>query len=373
MLLLSYPVSLIHKLYKVHIVIFKAIHNYTKEEITMEENNPTNITHRFRKTGRRDYWKIATVVLAVLLIVSVYRGGWMTGASVLNSDEAGQKAITYINDNLMPATIKAELKSIAEENGLYKLIILIDQQEVPLFSTKDGNLIFVQYFDTTKELPALDTQANEAQAEIVKSDKPVVEVFIMSHCPYGTQIEKGILPVAEALGNKIDFQIKFVNYAMHGEVEVKEQLNQYCIIEEQNDKYYTYLNCFLKEGKGDACLAEAKIDTKKMNTCLDAAEKEFKTLALFADKTTWQGGQFPQFPIHDALNKKYGVQGSPTMVINGVQVSSARDSASLLKTICSAFNEAPDACNSQLSSATPSPGFGLGTATSSTTADCATS
>ena len=36
-----------------------------------------------------------------------------------------------------------------------------------------------------------------------KKEKPEVELFVMSHCPFGTQIEKGMLPVARLLGDKI--------------------------------------------------------------------------------------------------------------------------------------------------------------------------
>jgi len=49
----------------------------------------------------------------------------------------------------------------------------------------------------------------------------------MSYCPYGTQIEKGILPVINALGNKIKFSLKFVDYAMHGKKEIDENSRQY--------------------------------------------------------------------------------------------------------------------------------------------------
>ena len=59
--------------------------------------------------------------------------------------------------------------------------------------------------------------------------------------------------------------------------------------------------------------------------------------------------------------EKYGVQGSPTLVINGEVVQTGRDSASLLQTICSAFNEQPEACQTELSATSPSPGFGTGT------------
>ena len=38
------------------------------------------------------------------------------------------------------------------------------------------------------------------------------------------------------LKDKIDFELKFVYYAMHGEEEIDEQLRQHCIETEQNGK-----------------------------------------------------------------------------------------------------------------------------------------
>lgn len=55
----------------------------------------------------------------------------------------------------------------------------------------------------------------------------------MSHCPYGLQMEKGIIPVVETLGDSIDFQVKFCDYAMHGQTELDEQVLQYCIMKEK--------------------------------------------------------------------------------------------------------------------------------------------
>ena len=189
----------------------------------------------------------------------------------------------------------------------------------------------------------------------------------MSHCPYGTQIEKGAIPVAEALGDKIDFSVKFVDYAMHGEKEIKEQMNQYCIQSEQNDKFLTYLKCFLKEGNGDACLTEAKVDKTKMASCVSKIDTQYSIMKDFADKSKWLSGTYPPFNIHKTENDAYGVQGSPTLVINGVQASAGRDSASLMTAICGAFNTAPDACKTaQMSSTQPSPGFGYSAASGST-------
>ncbi|MBU3941884.1 MAG: hypothetical protein KKF74_03150, partial [Nanoarchaeota archaeon] len=59
-----------------------------------------------------------------------------------------------------------------------------------------------------------DSDCEKSWQCMPKKDKPEVELFVMSHCPYGTQIEKGMLPVARLLGDKIDFNIRFCSYAM---------------------------------------------------------------------------------------------------------------------------------------------------------------
>jgi hypothetical protein len=196
----------------------------------------------------------------------------------------------------------------------------------------------------------------------------------MSYCPYGTQIEKGILPVVSALGDAIDFKLKFVDYAMHDKKELDENLRQYCIQKNEPEKLNKYMECFLKVGQGteSACLKEASVSVAETESCMNSSDQEFGVSQNYADKNTWKG-QFPSFDVDKADNEKYGVQGSPTLVINETVSQSGRDAASLLKTICSAFSEAPEACNQELSSATPSPGFGEGTGSaSSTDANCGT-
>ncbi|MEM3373913.1 MAG: hypothetical protein QXE31_01705 [Candidatus Woesearchaeota archaeon] len=203
-----------------------------------------------------------------------------------------------------------------------------------------------------------------------KKDKPEVQLFVMSHCPFGTQMEKGILPVVELLGNKIDFKVRFVYYAMHGEVEVKEQIRQYCIQKEQSDKYLSYLKCFLEAGETDKCLTQANIDKTKLDTCYEKTDKEFNVMANFNDKTTWLSGRYPLFNIDKQLNEKYGVQGSPTLVVNDVVVETARDPNSLLKTICTGFKEQPSECDKQLPTTGFSAGFGYNEADTNTLAGC---
>lgn len=203
---------------------------------------------------------------------------------------------------------------------------------------------------------------NTVNNVVKKTDKPSVELFVMSQCPYGTQIEKGIISVVEKLGKKIDFEVKFVDYAMHGEVELKEQLNQYCIQKDQNAKYLSYLKCFLKAGDSESCIKQSGVNQSDLTSCVAKTDSKYKIMSNFKNKVGYKGN-FAGFDIYKSENEKYGVAGSPTLVINGAQAETGRDSNSLLKTICSAFNNAPEECNSNLSSDTPAPGFGEGTQT----------
>ncbi len=197
-----------------------------------------------------------------------------------------------------------------------------------------------------------------------------VELFVMSYCPYGTQAEKGIIPVVELLGRDIDFKVEFVDYAMHGKKEIDENLRQYCIQKEQQDKFIDYLKCFLEDGDSENCLASAKINTAVLEACISKTDKKYNITEMYNDRSTWIGSvnKYPQFNIYKDLNDKYEVKGSPTLVINGQVVQSERSPIAFLNTICKYYENPPQACN--LSSQTPSPGFGWSGSSSSGSASC---
>lgn len=300
---------------------------------------------------------------------------------VLTLEEAKTKVVGFINNNLMQQGSEVSVKEITEENNLYKVVVnMPNGQEIISYLTKDGAKFFPQVMDIAEieKENADNTDATAADdaapaANVTKSDKPVVELFVMSHCPYGTQIEKGIIPVVKTLGDKIDFQLEFCDYAMHGKKELDEQLIQTCITKNQPEKLISYLECFLAdETKGPDCLKSSGINQTKLNTCVAATDKEFKVTELYNDKSTWTSGRFPQFNINKDNAVKYGVKGSPTLVINGAQVSTGRDSAGLLRTICAGFNNPPAECETELSAAAPAPGFGYDAASGAATdAGCA--
>lgn len=299
-------------------------------------------------------------VAIIGLVIAVISGGLSIGG--LSQKTAAAKAETFVNTDLLSGQGGATVKVVGSVGNLYKLQIAYQGRNIDSYMTKDGKLFFPQVFEMdASSVPAASDASQAPVADAPKSDKPSVELFVMSYCPYGTQIEKGIIPVVQALGSKIDFKLKFVSYTMHGDKENQENLRQYCIDKEQNKKSLGYLTCFLKAADSASCLKSTGIDESKVASCMASSAKQYDITGT-------------NFSVHKADNEKYGVQGSPTLVINGATIQSGRDSATLLKTICGAFNNAPSECSKALSSAAPAPGFGEGTVASGSTAaaGCAT-
>jgi len=315
--------------------------------------------------------------MSILVISGCSLTNPKTGKEILSPEEAKAKTEEFINENLMQPGSKAVIKSIIDEEDLYKLVVDIGGgQEIDSYVTKDGAKFFPQVIDI-KEAETINQSAQNSAASspsqpaqnITKNDKPIVELFVMSHCPYSTQVEKGIIPAVEALGDKIDFELKFCDYAMHYQAELNEQMQQYCIQKDEPNKFISYLKCFLEDGDSSRCLKETGINDSGLQSCVATTDNQYKVTEKFNNQSSWNGS-YPPFDVHKTDNNKYGIDGSPALVINGTQISSSRNPASLLNLICSGFNNQPEECKTNLSSATPSPGFGTGTSGSDTGATC---
>lgn len=309
--------------------------------------------HSFKKEKcEKKKMTIGLVVVLVLVAVLGFLTNWNYFiGSTLSKEDAKLKTEQFIISSNLAGGRKVEIREITSDgSGLYKIMVQLEgaPNTIESYVTKDGKLFFPNVMKMTPE--------EEVSIDIPKSDKPTVELFVMSYCPYGTQIEKGIIPVLETLGSSIDFKLKFVNYILHGKKEFDENTRQYCIEKEAPEKLVGYLKCFNGENSG-TCLAQNSISSAAVNSCISKTDTQYKLTALF-NKESKAGQGNPTYPIHESENRKYEVKGSPALVINGKSVDAKRDSASLLKTICSAFSDAPDQCDAKLSDVAPGPGFG---------------
>jgi protein-disulfide isomerase len=316
-------------------------HKKDKIDESTEEEKISNKKENLTDKLKGNPWIISTFILGIICLIfllnnfSGLTGSTITG-SVISEGDAGDAILDFVKTQTSGQGELVEINSF--DDSLYEVVILYQGNEIPLYITKDGkNLVqgVMPLEDIMQQTPEQETEVQELE----KSDKPKVELFVMTHCPYGSQAEKGFIPAIKALGNTIDAKIRFVHYFMH-EPEETETPRQVCIREEQPDKYYDYLECFLEDGDSDRCITKIGIDKNKMNNCILSGKSD------------------EYYEGDSALSENYGVTGSPSLVINGVKTQSGRDPASYLDTICSAFNTAPEECSAELSSASPSPMWG---------------
>ncbi len=324
------------------------------------------------KGGSLFVWIIVIILIVGALIFFQQKksgDGEAKAVSDKTSEEVSTAALELINGELVMPGTEVEVGEITEESGLYKIELTVAGQEITSYMTKDMTKFIPQLIDA-KEMEEVEGEDGEQPAAPVvevttKSDKPEVELFVMSYCPYGTQMEKGYLPAIEALGDTVDAKLKFVDYAMHGEKEVNENLRQYCIQKNEPQKINAYMKCFLATTEGSdaeakVCMTKTQVNPTLLSQCVTATDAQYNVTELAKDEASYVSGQFPQFNVDKDDVEKYGVQGSPTLVVNGETVQAGRDSASILAAICSGFEEQPEACQTELSSTSPAPGFGEG-------------
>lgn len=309
--------------------------------------------------------KVVVLAIILLAIAATTTGTWLIKSGKIDfkswilkpeSQRVAQTTLEYVNKNLLQAGTTATLSKITLEGSVYKVELAINGSNATVYVSRDAKFLFPAVFEMAG---VKESASPEPSGEMTKSEKPDVKLFVMSYCPYGLQAEKAYLPVYDLLKSKADFGIYFVNYIMHDKKELDENLRQYCLQKQDKDLYAKYLACFVKAGKADDCLTQVQANISALQNCVSQTDQQFKITAGYDDKNTWLNGQYPKFDIYSDLNTQYGVKGSPTIVINGKQVSLNNRSAEAFKTlVCQAFINQPAECSQTLSDTATAAGFG---------------
>jgi hypothetical protein len=323
------------------------------------DNNPdkkVNISN-IQNQVKKNPWMVSTIVLgiiALILLIMVFRGGGVTG-NVISADVAGQRLIDFANAQGAAVT----LVGVNDTGEFYEVVVSINGQNLPLYVTKNGEFFTQSLIPLTGNVVNSNTNNTKTPTQVPKSDKPVVELYVFTYCPYGTQAEKGIIPVVKLLDDKIDFKIRQIG-AMHGEFEKVEAERQLCIEKQYPAKLLDYVLAFALDAEIGNCNGDATCVTP----LIDKLYTKFGIDKTRIDSCIKTDGA-ALYSAEETNSKSQGVTGSPTLIINGVKSNAGRDSASYLKGICAAFNTAPTECSQTLSAASPSPGFGGSTTTTS--------
>lgn len=88
-------------------------------------------------------------VLIFIAGLAVGGGGFYSFQTIngLSAEEAGKIAISFINTAIEQDNVTASLLSVAEESGVYKLHLNIDNKEYDSFMSKDGKYLFSTAFN----------------------------------------------------------------------------------------------------------------------------------------------------------------------------------------------------------------------------------
>jgi len=266
----------------------------------------------------------------------------------LTVEQVEEKIITYIKEEFNVPEISLAT-STTFQNGVYKLNFKIQDTEIPpIYTTKDGNLFFPEGIEIIKP----EEKGKVACESISKAEEPILDAFVVSYCPYGTQMQRIINKIGENISElKKNIKIRYIGQiqdgkitSMHGEEEAQENLTQICLREEQEDKFYPYLSCFLKAGEGAKCLTEAMVDTDKLESC---KKEESKGIAYAQEDFD--------------LNTTYQVTGSPTLILNGEKVSEfdfgGRTAEAVKNLICCGLENQSQFCDNILTSEEATAGF----------------
>jgi glutaredoxin len=285
-------------------------------------------------------------ISAIFLIIVLIGAGvffYLRQEREKTKQRVADKILGYVNQNFLKGAITASLVGIWEENGVYKIKLKVKQEENDVFATKNGKLLFIAPGINLDEKPVLPEEPKKLTCEeIKKAEKSLLEVFVVSKCPFGLQAQRILNEIIKNIPNLADrIKVKYI-VAMHGEEEARENLRQICLREEQGNKYWDYINCHLKEGNIENCLVESKTDLNKLEECaknkgLEYAKKDFES------------------------QEKYKITGSPSLILNGEKVNEfdfgGRTAEAIKTLLCCGFNSKPDFCSQKLSEEQAAVGF----------------
>jgi hypothetical protein len=301
---------------------------------------------------------IPSVIGIVMLVIGFVAGILIaggTGTTVVASDQAKTIAQTKIY-NLLQGESQVTVTNVTESNGIYKFTVDVDGRKFESYMTVDGKILFPSAYTITAEdlKPVNATTTVTPPAEVPKMDKPAVELFVMSFCPYGIQAEQIMKPVFDLLGTRADFNVRFIAsvggdtidsvQSLHGANEAKEDLRQLCIAKYYDKKtYWSYIS-YIAQGYSSE-ISVSTIDTKWKEAANATNISITKIESCLANESV------ALMKLDEAKANSYGVRGSESILVNGFKLSMSdyRWSSEKLKTlICSAFNTPPAECSQVL-------------------------
>lgn len=294
---------------------------------------------------------IGIAVVIVILLVAGFTQNIPGQGAVIPAQTCAQKTLTFINNNIVSPGTSATLTSVTENRGIYEMKIAYLGNGMTIYTTRDCSSLFTSIIDMNAVAGSRTAPAQPA-APPIKTERPVVDLYSMAFCPYGTQAENAMKPVAALLGSKADIRVRYLTtisgntvasvQSLHGISEAKEDLFQICILKKNPDKFWEYLGKF-----NDACYSQYQ------NAALLDACRRNVTVAVGIDSKiieTCASGEegLALLKADEALSNKDRASSSPTLIINGQEYRGTRTPDAYKQAICDRFVTPPAECSTIL-------------------------
>jgi protein-disulfide isomerase len=166
-----------------------------------------------------------------------------------------------------------------------------------------------------------------------------LELFVMSHCPYGVQQEGVVQDIISKFNGQVNLSLHFIASdngdgtfsSLHGPSEVAEDLRQVCIMKYYPDDFLSYLSCIDQNYDSSdqiwsGCASQSDMDTNVITQCSNGSEG---ASLLKADTQ---------------LTNQMQVQSSPTIYVGGQQYVGVQSESQLTTDICTLI-PGSDACS----------------------------
>lgn len=318
-----------------------------KKKEAKAEDISTEVSKESKKVFKfvsKNYWMIATILLGILLVAMLI----YNSVTTISAEKAGEITTSFLVSSAGLSESLVNITSVTPSGDIYLVNFSVQGQTYTYAVSRDGDY-FGQMIDTSLFIDTTPTTTGSTTKEIPKSDKPVVELYVWAYCPYGVLAQGPMAEVAALLGDDVEFTIvPFLagHDTQTEKYESQQNKIQSCIQKLYADKYWAYAGKFVSD-------VYTKCSSVRTEEC-DKTEsvKVMKSLGIDSAKVlscvSTDGDKL--FADASALAQKNGVTGSPTITINGVQAKVDRTPEAIKTAICGAFNNAPAACSSTLSS-----------------------
>lgn len=230
--------------------------------------------------------KYLIIIIVIALFVAggfLYKNYFQPG-QFLSSQEAAEKAIAYINQNMLRGEISASLVDVKEESGMYKVHFKIQEQEQDAYVSKDGKFLFPQAIDLEKTSQVAGEQTEERseypktigdflvldKEECFEDEKPLVYFFGHTGCPHCKWEEPVMKKATDKFGDLIVFHNNMDSQ------EGREIFDEYSAIN-QGGVPFLVLGCkYVRVGSGERAGEEEEIKALTAIICqlTDGAPKE---------------------------------------------------------------------------------------------------